>query len=196
MEQRVKELQVHLFPYFNLFKDLNTYCWIAGGVIRDFFIGLPNKDVDIYFPNKKFADTAAGILYKQGYSLKKEWPNNRIFKKGGTTLDIIHEFNNPSNIFKVFDYTVVMAYLDSRGGWKCHKNFFTDLHARRLVRNKDSSRNYSHFKKQHAINNIERLKTLLNKGFYIDSENLQIFLQYNKYIIVSEWEIIEKLKQY
>ena len=195
MEQRVKELQDHLLPYFNLFKELNTYCWIAGGSIRDFFIGLPNKDIDIYFPNKKFADRATGILYRSGYSLIKEWPNNRIFKKDNTTLDIIHEFNNPSNIFKAFDYTVVMAYLDSRGKWKCHEDFFRDLHARKLVRNEDSSRNYSHFKKQYAINNIERLSGLLEKGFYIDSKNLQVFLQDNKDIIISEWEFFEKLKQ-
>ena len=49
--------------------------------------------------------------------------------------------------------------------------------------------------KLYTINEIKRLLKILDKGFSIDSENLKVFLQDNRDIILSEYEYIEKIKE-
>jgi hypothetical protein len=48
--------------------------------------------------------------------------------------------------------------------------------------------------KLYTINEIKRLLKILDKGFSIDSENLKIFLEDSRDIILSEYEFIEKIK--
>ena len=87
-----------------------------------------------------------------------------------------------------------MSYLDCKGKWKCHPDYFPDLNSRKVVRNKKCIENRSKIKKLHAITEIKRLLKIINKGFSIDSKNLKIFLEDNRDIILSEYEYIEKIK--
>lgn len=191
---RVKELKNFLAPHFEIFEDLDIYFWISGGAILSFFTGQEPNDIDVYFPTKKMADQAVGKLKKQGFEIKKEWETNRILSKDKVIYDIIHEFNNPNQIFNNFDYTICMAYLDCKRYWKCHEDYFTHINSRKIVRNKDYITNHSKFKKHYPINEIKRLIKILNKGFSIDPENLKIFLEDSRDIILSEYEYIEKIK--
>ncbi len=102
--------------------------------------------------------------------------------------------NDPNQIFENYDYTICMSYLDCKGKWKCHPDYFPDLNSRKVVRNKKCIENRSKIKKLHAITEIKRLLKIINKGFSIDSKNLKIFLEDNRDIILSEYEYIEKIK--
>ncbi len=191
---RIKELKVFLSSHFELFDSLNIYFWISGGSILSFFAGQKPSDIDIYFPTKKMADQAVGLLKKKGFGVEHCWENNRVLKSSEQTYDIIHEFNNPNQIFENFDYTICMSYLDCKGKWKCHPDYFTHLNSRKIVRNKRCIENRSKIKKLHAITEIKRLLKIINRGFTIDSDNLKIFLQDTRDIILSEYEYIEKIK--
>ena len=192
---RVKELKVFLSPHFGLFESLNIYFWISGGSILGFFAGQEPNDIDVYFPTKKMADQAVGLLKKKGFKIEHQWENNRVLKKSGQSYDIIHEFNNPNQIFENFDYTICMSYLDCKGKWKCHPDYFAHLNSRKIVRNKKCIENRSKIKKLYAVTEIKRLLKIINKGFIIDSDNLRVFLQDTRDIILSEYEYIEKIKQ-
>ena len=192
--QRVEELKIFLAPHFETFEDLDIYFWISGGAILSFFAGQKPSDIDVYFPTKKMSDQAVGLLKKRGFKIEHEWENNRVLKKSQLTYDVIHEFNNPNQIFENFDYTICMSYLDCKGKWKCHPDYFTHLNCRKIVRNQKCIENRSKIKKLHAITEIKRLLKMINKGFSIDPENLKVFLEDSRDIILSEYEYIEKIK--
>ena len=191
---RVKELKNFLAPHFEIFEDLDIYFWISGGAILSFFTGQKPNDTDVYFPTKKMSDQAVGLLKKKGFKIEHEWENNRVLKKSGQSYDIIHEFNNPNQILENSDYTICMSYLDCKGKWKCHPDYFAHLNSRKIVRNQKCIENYSKIKKQYAIREIRRLLKMINKGFIIDSDNLRVFLQDTRDIILSEYEYVEKIK--
>lgn len=191
--QRIEELKLFLAPHFDVFNELDLYFWISGGAFLSFFTGQKSNDIDLYFPTKKMADQAVGLLKKKKFQIKHEWQNNRVLESKRVRYDIIHEFNNPNQIFDSFDYTICMAYLDCRGKWKCHDNYFDDIKARKITRNKNSTKNRSKIKKLYAITEIKRLLKIINKGFDIDSNNLKIFLEDARDIILSEYEFIEKI---
>ena len=191
---RVEELKVFLSPHFARFNELGLYYWISGGAILGFLTGQKPNDIDVYFPTKKMADQAVGLLKKKGFKIEHQWQNNRVLKNPELTYDIIHEFNNPNQIFENFDYTICMSYLDFKGKWKCHADYFTHLNSRKIVRNKSCIENRSKIKKLHAITEIKRLLKIIDKGFSIDSDNLKIFLEDSRDIILSEYEYIEKVK--
>jgi hypothetical protein len=193
--QRVEELKLFLAPHFDVFSELDLYFWISGGAILSFFTGQRPNDIDVYFPTKKMSDQAVGLLRKKGFKIEREWENNRVLKNSQLTYDVIHEFNNPNQIFENYDYTICMSYLDCKGKWKCHRDYFTDLNSRKVVRNKKCIENRSKIKKLHAITEIKRLLKMINKGFSIDSENLKVFLEDNRDIILSEYKYIEKIKE-
>ena len=191
---RVEELKEFLAPHFTRFNELDVYYWISGGAILSFFTGQEPNDIDVYFPTKKIADQAVGLLKKKGFKIEHEWENNRVLKNSELIYDVIHEFNNPNQIFQNSDYTICMSYLDCKGKWKCHQDYFTDLNSRKIVRNQKCIENRSKIKKLYAITEIKRLLKMINKGFSIDSDNLKIFLEDNRDIILSEYEYIEKIK--
>ena len=191
---RVKELKNFLAPHFEIFEDLDIYFWISGGAILSFFTGQKPNDIDVYFPTKKMSDQAVGLLKKKGFKIEHEWENNRVLKRSEQSYDIVHEFNNPNQIFENSDYTICMSYLDCKGKWKCHPDYFADLNSRKIVRNQKCIENYSKIKKQYAIREIRRLLKMINKGFIIDSDNLRVFLQDTRDIILSEYEYVEKIK--
>jgi hypothetical protein len=191
---RVEELKEFLAPHFTRFNELGVYYWISGGAILSFFTGQEPNDIDVYFPTKKIADQAVGLLKKKGFKIEHEWENNRVLKNSELIYDVIHEFNNPNQIFQNFDYTICMSYLDCKGKWKCHQDYFTDLNSRKIVRNQKYIENRSKIKKMYAVAEIKRLLKIINKGFSVDSYNLKIFLEDNRDIILSEYEYVEKIK--
>ena len=97
---RVEELKVFLSPHFARFNELGLYYWISGGAILGFLTGQKPNDIDVYFPTKKMADQAVGLLKKKGFKIEHQWQNNRVLKNPELTYDIIHEFNNPNQIFE------------------------------------------------------------------------------------------------
>lgn len=184
----------HLKPHFDIFKSLDLYFWISGGALLSFFTEQKANDIDVYFPTKNMADQAVGLLKKDGFKIKHSWENNRILQKGGLIYDVIHEFNNPNQIFDCYDYTICMAYLDCKGKWKCHDKYFEHINLKKIVRNKEYITNRPKVTKLYTVNEIKRLLKILNKGFSIDSDNLKVFLEDARDIIVSEYEFIEKIK--
>ena len=130
------------------------------------FTGQEPNDIDVYFPTKKMADQAVGKLKKQGFEIKKEWETNRILNKK-VTYDVIHEFNNPNQIFNNFDYTICMAYLDCEGILEMPRRLFYAHKLRKIVRNKDYITNHSKFK-----------KTLPNKRNQAINQNIEQGISY------------------
>ena len=62
---RLEELKEFLAPHFTRFNELGVYYWISGGAILSFFTGQEPNDIDVYFPTKKIADQAVGLLKKK-----------------------------------------------------------------------------------------------------------------------------------
>ena len=78
--------------------------------------------------------------------------------------------------------------------WKCHDKYFEHINLKKIVRNKEYITNRPKVTKLYTVNEIKRLLKILNKGFSIDSDNLKVFLEDARDIIVSEYEFIEKIK--
>ena len=80
--QEIKAYQKQSFDYIldqiedpNIRGFIANQCYIAGGCIRNFIMGIPVKDLDIYFRTEEYANLFRDLWTKRKYS------NDRIFKK-------------------------------------------------------------------------------------------------------------------
>ena len=81
----MEDLKKYLKQYFDIFKPLGVYSWVAGGVIRDFLRQDDNKDVDFYFKSEKDKESASEFLKKSGYNLTHSWSHHYTFQKDDLT---------------------------------------------------------------------------------------------------------------
>ena len=117
--------------------DAGITCWIAGGAIRDYFMGVPIKtDHDIFFPSKEEYDKCAVWFKAKEAKVKWESDNGMKVVYKGRTFDLIkHYFANPQECINSFDFTVSMFAVDNMSVYYGETSFI-DLAKRQLMLNK------------------------------------------------------------
>lgn len=121
----------------NDLKEAGVICWIAGGALRDYFMGVPIKtDHDIFFPNESEYSKCAVWFKAKEAKVKWESDNGMKVVYKGRTFDLIkHYFDTPQSTIDAFDFTVSMFAVDS-GNIYHGATSFIDLSKRQLMLNK------------------------------------------------------------
>ena len=172
------DLKKFMQPHFEIFKGLDIYFWIAGGAIKDFFIGKNLKDYDFFFTSHEDREIAQERLLLRGAKKVKDLPRGEKYIYKDNYYDMLcwsdsgeslANAKTPEEMIKLFDFTVGMAALDSRKEFVCHVDFEDHIKTKTLVRNSIRDR-------QPRINN-KRLLKYIRDGFTIDQENLLLWLE-------------------
>lgn len=97
-------------------KDMaGVRCWIAGGVVRDYFSSKPIvTDFDIFFPDEVNHKKAAEWFKRVNAEVIWESENGMKVKYKGKTFDLIkHYTDSPVACINSFDFTVSQFAVDS-----------------------------------------------------------------------------------
>jgi hypothetical protein len=156
-------------------------CWIAGGVLRDYFTEKPLKsDCDIFFPNITEFDKAKNYLQSKGAKTIWESGNGMKVTHKGNTYDLVKIFaKNPMDTIARFDFTISMLATDGNDLYYGN-NTLKDLQDRKLVINtivnplSTLKRVLKHYKKGYTMSAEEtkKLYTSLNNLPYDTSDDL------------------------
>lgn len=121
----------------NELKEVNVKCWIAGGVLRDYFSGVDsNTDYDLFFPNVMEFEKANIYFKAKGCEVKWESDNGMKIIYEGRTFDLVKKFfNSPQETIEAFDFTVSMFAVDTERVYHGDTSFI-DLAKRQLMFNK------------------------------------------------------------
>lgn len=112
-------------------------CWLAGGALRDYFMGIKiQTDYDLFFPDDKNFNLAFEYFKKQGAEIKWESENGVKVRYNKRTYDLVKKyFPSPQETIDAFDFTVSMFAVD--GNKIYHgETTFVDLAKRQLMINK------------------------------------------------------------
>ena len=164
----IKELKSFFDKYFEDFRKLDVYCWVAGGAVRDFLIDEEPKDIDLFFLNSVDQNKAKDYLTSTGFSVLSAYPNHYTMERRGELCDLLVSPKSPTDCIHKFDYSICSAALDINLNFYHHPNFFEHLKEKKLVRSEQSDR--------WAITNVKRLRKFLKKGYSMDKENLIQYL--------------------
>lgn len=120
-----------------LHEKAKSKCWVAGGTLRDYFMGVPKKsDIDLFFPNEEDMKAATMHLLKNKADCIWESDNGAKYRYKGRTLDIVkHYFSDPQAAINEFDFTVSMLAVDRERLYHGETTFI-DLSKRQLMFNK------------------------------------------------------------
>lgn len=118
-------------------KAQHITCWLAGGAIRDYFMGVPIKtDYDIFFPYEGSYLLAAAYFKNNGAEVVWESDNGMKVKYKGKKYDLIKKFfPSPQATIDEFDFTVSMFAVDTERVYYGETSFI-DLAKRQLMINK------------------------------------------------------------
>lgn len=97
-----------------------NYAWptkgayVAGGAITSVFTGKPINDLDIYFKSREDFETAVAQAYDASWWNVDTSKRAVTFSDNGTIVQYMHFdfFPTAQDIFRAFDYTIVMAAYD------------------------------------------------------------------------------------
>jgi hypothetical protein len=118
-------------------KKAEIKCWLAGGALRDYFMGVPVKtDYDIFFPNEKEYEKARTYFKAKEAEVKWESDNGMKVKHNGKTYDLVKKFfSDPQTTIEAFDFTTSMIAVDTEKVYHGETTFI-DLSKRQLMINK------------------------------------------------------------
>lgn len=118
-------------------KEGGIICWLAGGALRDYFMGIAIKtDYDLFFPNEVEYNKAKDYFKKQNSEVKWESDNGMKVKHKGKTYDLVKKFfDTPQVTIDNFDFTVSMFAVDTEKVY-FGETTFIDLAKRQLMINK------------------------------------------------------------
>ena len=121
----------------NEMKEANVICWLAGGALRDYFIGVPvTTDYDMFFPNEAEYKKAREYFEAKDCEVKWESDKGCKIKYKEKTYDLVKMFfSNPQTTIDTFDFTVSMLAVDNESIY-CGETTFIDLAKRQLMINK------------------------------------------------------------
>jgi hypothetical protein len=155
--------------------------WVAGGVLRDYFLDKPLKsDCDIFFPNAEEFNKAKTYLTSKGAKIIWESENGMKVTYKGNTFDLVKIFTpNPLATIGRFDFTISMLATDGKQVYYGN-NTLKDLQDRKLVINtivnplSTLKRVLKHYKKGFTMSADEtkRLYESLNTMPYDDTDDL------------------------
>ena len=143
METNVKMIQItnaverYGKLILNEMKDANINCWLAGGALRDYFMGVPVKtDYDMFFPNEIEYEKARTYFKAKDCEIKWESDNGCKIKYKDCTYDLVKKFfADPQTTIEAFDFTVSMFAVDTENVYYGETTFM-DLAKRQLMINK------------------------------------------------------------
>lgn len=117
--------------------NANITCWLAGGSIRDYFMGVPIKtDYDIFFPNEEEYNKTNSYFKNNNGVIKWESENGCKIKYKDRTYDLVKKyFPDPESTINAFDFTVSMFAVDNKQIYFGESSFI-DLAKRQLIINK------------------------------------------------------------
>lgn len=118
-------------------KKAEIKCWLAGGALRDYFMGVPVKtDYDIFFPNEIEYNKAKVYFKAKEAEIKWESDNGMKVKHNGKTYDLVKKFfSDPQTTIEAFDFTTSMIAVDNEKVYYGETTFI-DLAKRQLMINK------------------------------------------------------------
>lgn len=118
-------------------KEAGINCWLAGGALRDYFMGIAIKtDYDLFFPNDEEYGKAKEYFKKHESEVKWESDNGMKVRHKGKTYDLVKKFfTSPQETIDNFDFTVSMFAVDYERVY-FGETTFIDLAKRQLMINK------------------------------------------------------------
>ncbi len=121
----------------NEMKEANIICWLAGGALRDYFIGVPvTTDYDMFFPNEAEYKKAREYFEAKDCEVKWESAKGCKVKYKEKTYDLVKMFfTNPQATIDAFDFTASMLAVDNESIYYGETTFI-DLAKRQLMINK------------------------------------------------------------
>lgn len=152
---------------YDMLKESN--CIVAGGSILSIFTNKEINDIDVYFKSKN--DLRSFITGMKGTWIAAKTDKAVLFKFGEIKVQAIYFklFNNVSDLFDTFDFTVCMcAYDFATDEFVFHEDFFHDNVAKILRFNENTA---------YPIVSALRVDKYKNKGFDISkAEFLKVIL--------------------
>ena len=135
-------------------QDSGITCWLAGGALRDYFMGTTIKtDYDLFFPDIENYTRAEKFFKLKGAEIKWESENGMKVKYNNRTFDLVKKFfPDPQTTIDAFDFTVSMFAVDTKRVY-FGESTFIDLAKRQLMINKitypasSMSRAFRYYKK-------------------------------------------------
>lgn len=128
--------------YFNnvILKELSDQgiiCWIAGGVVRDYFLGIPLRtDYDIFFKSEEDFNKVDDYFKKKKAKLVFTSDNSVKINYNGKSFDLVKRyFADPNETIHAFDFTVSMFAVDNNKVYHGETSFI-DLAKKQLMINK------------------------------------------------------------
>ncbi len=183
MEDKIDSLKNFIKKeYFEPLEKSGVYFWIAGGVLRDFYLGNSPKDIDIFlsseadrkklidycYSNLNFDWFSSGPLHREYIDLEgRRW---QFLFLGGPAVP------NMINTITYFDYTINFAAIDSQLNLCYSKNYFEDIENKKLHYT-GNCYHVSHARPEVAIS---RLKKYRERGFSFSHTELTKWLKYNE----------------
>lgn len=149
--------------------EIKVKCWVAGGSVRDYWMGRPGRgDIDIFFPSNLDFEKARDFLLGQRDS-KTIWESENGMKIlcGGRKFDLVKKlFSSPQETIEAFDFTVSMFAIDDKSVYHGETSFI-DLSRRQLMINKIT----------YPASTMSRTLRYNQKGFRICSQELKKIIE-------------------
>lgn len=145
-------------------KENNIRACVAGGAVRDYFMGVFTKtDYDLFFPDEENLRLAIEYFKSKGCEVKWESDNGMKVKHNGKTFDLVKKiFGKPEWLINEFDFTVSMFAVDSDKVYYGESSFI-DLCKRQLMLNKIT----------YPASTLSRAFRYYQKGFKMCSEEMK-----------------------
>lgn len=146
--------------------EQNIKCWIAGGAVRDYFMGKQiNTDYDIFFPDEKNYNKTLEYCKKHNCKILYDSDNSTKVKLNNLTFDLIKiYFDSPEITINAFDMTVSMLAVDFNKVYHGTTTFI-DLSKRQLIFNVIN----------YPTSTVKRVLRYYTKGFRMcDGETLRL----------------------
>lgn len=137
-----KAVETGLKDYVTIFKDNNVM--VAGGLFTSLFTRTDVNDIDCYFRSKK---DLVNFIYDMSENSSYPYFTNVTDKSltltanGYPTIQLIYfsYFENLTEVFKSFDFTISMCGYDFKTGHiEHHEDFLADIALRQLSFNKET----------------------------------------------------------
>lgn len=111
-------------------------CFIAGGAVTSVFTGNPINDIDVYFKSEKAFQTAVADAYNSSFWCVASSARAVTFSDNDNIVQFMHFdfFPTAEDIFKAFDYTIVMGALDLDSGEFVFHDDFLKHNSQRFLR--------------------------------------------------------------
>jgi hypothetical protein len=152
------DLKKHMQPHFEIFEGLEIYFWIAGGAIKDFFIGKNLKDYDFFFISHKDRGIAQQRLLESGAQKVKDLPRGEKYIYKDNFYDMLCWSDSDESLANAkAPEEMIKLFVENH------------IKSKILVRNPIQDR--------HPRVNNRRLLKYIKDGFTIDNENLLKWLE-------------------